>query len=182
MTSLVRGVVVAVGTVLVAAALPGCTSEASTMPRCGDPVRLAVVAQSVPTASYVPCVRALPTGWRVTDFEVARGGTSFVLLSDRAEGRPVDVRLVERCSPDGASPQPPRASGGRAYLRLRSIAPRYAGHRYDVFAGGCVVARFDFARGAHIALMEDLTNAVALLPRRELRLQLRQHLDAELDP
>ena len=170
------------GTIVVGALLSGCGSLAPAAPRCSDPVRLAVVAQSVPTAGYVPCVEQLPAGWQVTEFRAERGGTSFSLLSDRAEGRPVDVRLSRRCSVSGAAPQPPRTAGGRTYLRLRSITPRYAGTRLDVFPGGCVTYRFDFVRGPHIALMDELLVAVELVPRRELRLQLRQQLDAELDP
>jgi len=148
------------GTLLVGALLSGCGSVAPAVPRCSDPVRLAVVAQSVPTAGYVPCVEELPAGWQVTEFGTARGGTDFSLLSDRADGRPVEVRLAPRCSVAGASPQPPRTAGARTYLRLRSITPRYAGTRVDVFPGGCVAYRFDFARGPHIALMDDLLAAV----------------------
>jgi len=170
------------GAIVAGALVSGCDPVPSAVPRCSDPVRLALVAQSVPTAGYVPCVRQLPAGWQVTDFDAARGGTAFSLLSDRTDGRPVEVRLAPRCSVTGASPQPPRTAGGRTYLRLRSITPRYAGTRLDVFPGGCVTYRFDFPRGPHIALMDDLLVAVDLLPRRELRLRLRQRLDAELDP
>jgi hypothetical protein len=118
----------------------------------------------------------------VTRFEAESGGTRFSLLSDRADGRAVDVRLVGRCDVAGATPVPPRTVGGRTYLRLQRIAPRYTGTLYDVFPGGCVSYRFDFARGPHIGLMEELFTAVDLLPRRQLRLDLREQLGEELDP
>jgi hypothetical protein len=143
---------------------------------------MTVVAQSVPSAAYVPCVVDLPTGWQVTRFEPERGGTTFSLLSDRAGGRAVDVELVPDCVVAGATPEPPRTAGGRTYLRLRSLSPRYAGTLYDVFPGGCVRYHFDFARGVHIGLMEDLFATVDLLPRRELRLDVRRDLGEELDP
>ena len=162
--------------------MAGCSSVEPRVPGCDEAARLALVAQSVPTSSYVPCLTELPTGWSVTGFDAARGGTSFELLSDRADGRPVEVRLQRRCSADGASPEPPRTAGGRTYLLLDSISPRYAGTLLDVFPGGCVTYRFDFARGPHLVLMEELFATVDLLPRRQLRLELRQNLDLELDP
>jgi hypothetical protein len=167
---------------LAAVGLTGCASVVPPVPGCGSVSRLTVVAQSVPGAAYVPCVVELPTGWQVTRFEPERGGTTFSLLSDRADGRAVDVELVPSCVVAGATPEPPRTAGGRTYLRLRSISPRYAGTLYDVFPGGCVRYRFDFARGAHIGLLEELFTAVELLPRRELRLEVRRQLDQELDP
>jgi hypothetical protein len=159
-----------------------CSSLEQTIPGCDDAARLTLVAQSVPTSSYVPCLAELPDGWSVTRFDAARGETGFELLSDRADERSVLVRLRRRCSTADASPEPPRTLGGRTYLRLGSISPRYAGTLLDVFPGGCVTYRFDFARGPHLALMEELLASVDLLPRRQLRLELRRDLDLELDP
>jgi hypothetical protein len=167
---------------LLGGTLSGCASVEPRVPGCTETARLALVAQSVPTSSYVPCLTDLPAGWSVTRFDAARGGTSFSLLSDRADGRPVEVRLQRRCTTTGASPEPPRTAGGRTYLLLAGISPRYAGTLLDVFPGGCVTYRFDFARGPHLALMEELFTTVDLLPRRQLRLELRQDLDLELDP
>jgi hypothetical protein len=181
-TALRARALVVLAALLVPAGTSGCASAAPSVPGCDAVSRLAVVAQSVPSAAYVPCVVELPTGWRVTHFEAERGGTTFSLLSDRADGREVDVRLAPACDVAGATPEPPRTEGGRTYLRVRRISPRYAGTLYDVFPGGCVRYGFDFARGAHIALMEDLFGAVDLLPRRELRLELRRELGEELDP
>ena len=160
----------------------GCSSVTDTLPACTSVTRLAVVAQSVPSAAYLPCLRALPTGWESEDFDPTTGGTRFTLLSDRADGRTVDVRLQRHCDVTGASPEPPRTVGGRTYLRLRSISPRFSGTLYDVFPGGCVSYQVDFARGPHIALMEQLQAAVGLVPRRQLRLELRHQLGVELDP
>jgi hypothetical protein len=182
MTSALGRVLVGLAALLLPAGTTGCASVAPSVPGCDSVLRLAVVAQSVPSAAYVPCVVELPTGWQVTRFEAERGGTTFSLLSDRADGRAVDVGLVPSCDVAGATPEPPRTTGGRTYLRVRRISPRYAGTLFDVFPGGCVRYRFDFARGPHIGLMEDLFGAVDLLPRRELRLELRRELGEELDP
>jgi hypothetical protein len=163
-------------------ATSGCALGAETAtPTCEDVERVALVAQSVPSAAYVPCLTRLPTGWRAGGFDVERGSSTLTLRSDRGGGRPVEVVLTEGCDVRGASPAPPRAVGVRSYLRVDSVSPEYAGTAYDVFPGGCVRAEFAFPRGPHIPLMEDLGNAVELVPRREVRIALRNELGVELD-
>lgn len=178
-----RPVVAVAATALLAGALAGCSSASlSGAPTCRQVARLALVAQAVPTSAYVPCLRRLPAGWSVDGFDAHDGGATFVLVSDRAPGHPVEVRLRRRCDVTGASPQPPRTLGGRTYLRLAAISPRYRGTLVDVFPGGCVTYDVDFARGPHIGLVQDVTDAVGLVPRRQLRLELRHLLGTELDP
>ena len=173
------------GAVVAAAALllSSCgLSAATATPQCGAAERLAVVAQAVPTASYVPCVRTLQPGWSATAFDASDGSSRFTLLSDRSGGRPVEVELTAGCDVTGASPERARAEGVRSWVRVRSVSPLYAGQRYDVFTGGCVRVDFAFPRGPHIPLMEELGSAVGLVRRSELAVDLREELGVELDP
>ena len=163
-------------------ALTGCAAFSNTTPRCDEPLRLAIIAQSLPTASYLPCVRDLPQGWSTSGFDATQNGTSFLLDSDRSPGRPVQVRLTATCRPGIASPSPPRAPGVLTYTRLTSVGPRFTGTLYDVFPGGCVSYAFDFAPGSQIALMEQFEKAIGLYPRQQLRLILKQKLGVELNP
>jgi hypothetical protein len=165
-----------------AAALAGCASSGGSVPGCDDPLRLAIVAQSVPTASYLPCLHDLPQGWEASGFDPSRGGTSFLLDSDRSPGRPVTVELTAGCQTGGASTYPARAPGVLTYIRLDSTSPRFAGRLYDVFPGGCVTYAFDFAAGSQIALTEQFESAVQLYSRQQLRLVLKQELGVELNP
>jgi hypothetical protein len=160
----------------------GCTESSATPPSCGSVERLGLLAQSVPTASYLPCIVELPTGWQSAHLVVERGSARFQLQSDRSEGHPVMVRLQDSCDVSRASPFPPRTVGGRSYLGVQSIEPRYLGTLYDVFPGGCVTYRFDFERGVHIALMAQLQSAVGFVSRPDLRRRLRQQLGIELPP
>lgn len=164
------------------ALLTGCAAVSHGAPACGDPLRLAIIAQSLPSASYVPCIRTLPQGWSTSGFNASQRGTSFLLNSDRSPGRPVLVRLTATCEPGSASPSPPRAPGVVTYTRLTSIAPRFAGTLYDVFPGGCVSYAFGFTLGSQIALMEQFEEAVGLYPRQQLRLALKRELGVELGP
>lgn len=170
--------------VLLAAAglITGCAAFSDTAPGCNQPLRLAIVAQSLPSAAYLPCIRTLPPGWSTSGFHAAPGGTSFLLNSDRSPGRPVSVRLTGACRPGLASPSPPRAPGAVTSTRLDSITPRFAGSLYDVFPGGCVSYSFDFTLGSQIALMEQFEQAVGLYPRQQLRLVLKRKLGVGAGP
>jgi hypothetical protein len=166
----------------VASTLTGCAAVHDEVPGCGAPLRLAVIAQSVPSASYVPCIRQLPQGWTTSSFDPLRGATSFTLNSDRAAGSPVTIRLVARCSPGAASSVPSRAPGVLTFTRLYSLSPRVTGRLYDVFPGGCVTYSFSFPLGLHIGLMEEFEGAVGLYSRQQLRVTLEKQLGVELDP
>jgi hypothetical protein len=176
------GALLAVVTLGVTATLTGCASSSDPVPGCGDPLRLAIVAQSVPSASYLPCIRDLPPGWTTAGFDPTQDGTSFLLNSDRSPGQPVTVQLTTACKISGASPSPARAPGALTYTRLDSIRPRFAGRLYDVFPGGCVTYTFDFSHGSQIALMEQFEQTIGLYPRQQLRLVLKRELGVELNP
>lgn len=165
----------------VALAVSGCAGADAGMPACEPSQRLGIMAQSVPGAAYVPCVVSLPPGWSFRSFEVDDSGARFALRSDRAD-RAVEVELAARCDVGSATPVAPRDEGVRTYQRAVSVSPRYAGRLYDVFADGCVTYTFDFARGPHIALLDELQTAVGLYPRRLLRQQLQEDLGITLDP
>ncbi|HEX6568058.1 MAG TPA: hypothetical protein VF015_02805 [Acidimicrobiales bacterium] len=175
-----RGALLLAGAALAAAGCADADTDVG-VPTCEPGQRLGIVAQSVPDAAYVPCVAVLPPGWSFESFSVDDDGTRFSLRSDRSD-RAVDVELVERCDVGSATPITPRDEGVRTYQLAISVSPRYAGRLYDVFARGCVVYEFDFARGPHIALIDELQQAVQLYPRRQLRQELDDELGITLDP
>lgn len=150
------------------AVLSSCATAETAAPRCEAPRRVGITSQAVPGASFVPCVAELPAGWSVESFDVSRGSASFSLRSDRAD-QPVEVRFDDSCDVEGATAVTPRDDGVRTYVRVEAVSPRYAGQMLDVFPGGCVTYSFDFERGPHIALTDELRASVDLYPRRELR-------------
>lgn len=164
-----------------AVAAGGCGGADLVAPECSPGQRLAIVAQSVPAAKYLPCVELLPAGWRVSSFEVDDDGARLGLRSDRS-ARPIGVSLSASCQHGGATSISPRADGVRSYLLVDSISPRYAGRFYDVYSGGCVISEFDFDRGPHITLVDELRSAIGLYPRRQLARELEDDLGVRLDP
>ena len=170
----------AVGALAVGLALGGC-APGDPAPTCDATSRLGIVAQSVDTAAYVPCVAELPAGWSVEDVSIDDDGTTVSLRSDRAD-QEAEVTLVESCDVSRATPIEPRDEGVRSYNEVEAIEPRFAGRFLDVFPGGCVVSRYDFERGPHVALTAELRDAVGLVSRRQLRQELRDDLGITLDP
>lgn len=164
------------------ASVLGCTTPETTMPECEPGGRLATLAQSVPTASRVPCVAEIPVGWNFDSLDVDSGLARFWLDSDRAGLRAAEIELVESCDTSGATAVDPEEDGAARYQRLSSLSPRFIGTTYDVFEGGCVVYRYELVHGPHIALYQELHEAVALFPRRALRDDLREDLGLDLDP
>ncbi|HEX2048516.1 MAG TPA: hypothetical protein VHF27_12165 [Acidimicrobiales bacterium] len=162
--------------------LTSCTTVAGSVPKCDPGQRLAVVAQSVPGASYVPCIQELSEEWSSRSFHAGRDGTRFTLVPNRPGARPVRVVFASACDVTGGVATTPRAEGVRTSIRLEAVSPRYTGTLTDVFAGGCVTYRFDFARGPHIALMEQLGTTIGLFPRRELGLEIHDQYGVDLDP
>jgi hypothetical protein len=151
------------------------------MPECEAGSRLAIIAQSVADAAYVPCITALPAGWSFDRLDVNQRGTTISLRSDRADQR-VEVDLAARCDTAGATPIAPSEAGTRTYQLIESIEPRYAGRFLDVFPGGCVAVSYDFEFGAHVALITEIQQIVGLYSRHELRQHLAADLDIQLDP
>lgn len=175
----------AVGTLVVTTLVPlasGCSVLSQPVPSCASILRLALVAQSVPTAAYVPCLNPLLPGWTAAGFRASSGHSEFSLRSNLASDSPVVVQLVPHCDVTGATVVTPRGPGVSTYRKLRTIAPRYAGTLTDVFPGGCVTYQFDFQRGAHIALIENFESTVALFPRQQLAVDLHRRLGVSLGP
>jgi hypothetical protein len=169
--------------VVLAALVPlasGCSLISQPVPTCGSIQRLALVAQSVPTAAYIPCLNPLPPGWTASGFQASSGHSQFSLRSNLAPSQPVLVRLEPACDVAGATATTPRGPGVSTYTTLRTISPRYSGSLIDVFPGGCVSYQFNFQRGPHIALIENFESAVALYPRQELAVELHRRLGITL--
>ena len=138
-----------------------------------------MMAQSVPTATQVPCIAALPAGWTAADVQVRSGGSTFFLDSDRAGDRAVEVRLrpAADCDVSEAVEVPSDELGMRRFERPDALPPGLAGTRFYVFDGGCVTYRFSFEGTANASLMFEAEQALAF----ELREVLVDHVADRFD-
>lgn len=162
-----RGLVIAAVSVVVASTACTARFQDSAAPSCTKIDTMVLMAQSVPTAQLVPCIRALPAGWAFGGMDIRSGRSTFNLDSDRAGVAAVRVTMTEACSgPRGtevASDEP----ATRRYERIDSLMERYSGTRSYSFSGGCVTYRFRFEqRGT--ALVNDVTLALGFTERSVL--------------
>jgi hypothetical protein len=153
---------------------------------CSDLEPLWLMAQSVPSASLVPCVRSLPIGWTVAEVAVNNGRSVITVDHDRAGQRAVVVRLTAACDLAGATEVTSEQPGARRYLRIDRNAPGFSATRFYVFQGGCVAERFAAPAAGGWQLTSETTSAIGFTTRQELRQALeersggRLHLDPAL--
>jgi hypothetical protein len=129
-------------------------------------------AQSVPSASRVPCVRTLP-GWTVEGANATNGWSGFTINHDRAGERAVIVRLTATCDPAGATEVPSDRPGVRHYQRTQRLTGRFAATWYDRFPGGCVTYQ--------LRSTTDIEGTFATEVPLVVRLTTRQVLEQALD-
>src|SRR5882672_5705762 len=105
---------------------------------CHEPEPLWLLAQSVPSASLVPCVRALPAGWAVATAKARNGLSEFTLAHD-PDSQAMTVRLTAACTTSGATRRPADQPRARRYERTNARSGQVTW--YTVFPGGCITTQ-----------------------------------------
>jgi hypothetical protein len=151
----------------------------------GTPAQgVVLMAQSVPTAAYVPCLESMPVGWHIADVRAGNDGASFTLDSDRDGVRALEIRLTGECDTSAASEIPSDRPEMRRLEEVSSLTPQFVGRRYYVFEGGCITVHFRLAGQNASEPLAVATQSVGTLPREALRAHVRDQTDGrlELDP
>jgi hypothetical protein len=174
-----------------AVSLTGCDDTPSTAitdaPLCsvgddGAGNGVVLMAQAVPTATWVPCIRtALPLGWEFRHLEARDGIARFWLDSDRDGDKAVEVRLTARCGTAGATRIASDREGMLRLERVERTSPTYVGKRYYIFDGGCLTLAFALHGedpGEALALGSQV---VGVVTRADLQAQVRQDSGGRLD-
>jgi len=160
--------------------LSGCAGGSTLItaaPLCAGPDGadngVVLMAQSVPTATQVPCIRsALPLGWNFHHLDARNGRAQFSLDSDRDGQMAVEVRLEASCTTAGATEVPSDRDGMRRLERVGRTSPSYAGTRYYLFDGGCLSVVFSLASNDAGEALAVASQAVGFVSRDELRAQV----------
>jgi tRNA A-37 threonylcarbamoyl transferase component Bud32 len=136
-------------------------------PDCGTGNLMVLMAQSVPSATAVPCIASLPAGWELHSVHVRENRSRFSLDSDKAGSRAVEVTLLPRgrCDATGATEVPSDQVGMQRLERPEQLPPDLRSTRYYLFDGGCVTYRFAFHGEASASLMFDAESALSFQPR-----------------
>jgi tRNA A-37 threonylcarbamoyl transferase component Bud32 len=151
---------------------------------CSNLEPLWLMAQSVPSASLVPCVQVIPVGWSVAEVAVNSGRSLITVDHDRAGRAAVVVQLTASCDLAGAAEVTSEQPGARRYLRIDRNAPEFSATRAYVFPGGCITERFTAPAASGQQLTGETSSAIGFTTREELRQALRQRSDGrlQLDP
>lgn len=143
-----------------------------------------LLAQSVPTAAYVPCLETIPLGWDVAGLEATDEDARFWLNSNRDGQRAVEIRLDESCDTVGATRIPSDREGMQRWERVSQVTPRYEGTRFYVFAGGCISVLFRLSGENRAEPLGFATQGIGTVPRDTVREAVHKQTDGrlELDP
>ncbi len=161
---------------------------------CSQIEELWLEAQSVPSASRIPCVQALPAG--IVGALHVRNGESVLELGHasvnininagdqpqaRSEAGSVTIRLTAACDVRTAGEGRTVALGIR---RFQVQEPRGTPVVADVFPGGCVTYRPEPGMDSSASLLDQAERAVVSRTRDDLREALRRRSAGrlELDP
>ena len=128
-----------------------------------------LLAQSVPSASLVPCVQLLPVGWKVAEVAVNNGRSVITLDHDRAGAAAVVVRMAAACDPAGAPEKPPPEPGVRRFVREERLAGAFSATWWDRFPGGCVTYRLHSTVDVDGRFTTELPALLGFASREELR-------------
>jgi hypothetical protein len=144
--------------------------EGNGTPSCGTDNVMVLMAQSVPTATSLPCLAALPAGWELGGLAVKRGESRFWLDSDLAGQGAVTVTLLppSGCRTDEAVEVLSDEPDMQRFEQPERLPPELRTTRYYTFAGGCVTYEFDFGAEADTDLLFAADSALAFQARRPL--------------
>src|SRR6266496_2587995 len=147
---------------------------------CTDLEPLWLQAQSVPSASLVPCLRPIPAGWKLMNVTVNDGRSVLTFDSDRAGTGAMVVRLTAGCAAGRGTEVAPDHLGVRRYMLIEQQAPRFVATRYDVFVGGCVTTRFSIPAETRAQLTAEAATLLDFTTRQALQRTLEQRSDGRL--
>ncbi|MGH8862049.1 MAG: hypothetical protein ACRDVG_12605 [Jatrophihabitantaceae bacterium] len=162
---------------------PTCPARTERAPdRLSGPLILS--AQSVPTATLVPCLHALPAGWTLHDAAARRGQASIVLDFGRDNDRAATVTLSRTCDVTRATGTATDEPGTSRYERVDDVPAGYRAERYYVFSGGCVRYEFNLRGATGPEQVSTISRALGFVDRAVLRrlVHERSHGRFELDP
>jgi hypothetical protein len=184
-----RGRVLPLLALLVVGSAAGCASDTTAtteLPNCatGDQTAsngVVLMAQSVPTATWVPCLRTtLPLGWDFQHLDARNGSSRFWLNSDRDGQKAIEVRLADSCHTAGATEIVSDREGMRRLERVTRTTPHFEGERYYVFDGGCITIVFRLTGDNPGEPLGLATQVVGSVSRAELQQQVREESNGRL--
>jgi tRNA A-37 threonylcarbamoyl transferase component Bud32/membrane-associated phospholipid phosphatase len=142
---------------------------------CADLEPQWLLAQSVPSASLVPCLGPLPAGWSVGPVTVNDGRSVIRMNHDRAGTNVLVIELTAGCDIQGASQVDSNQPQVRRYQRIDRQTPRFEAIHFDRFPGGCVTTQASVPAANRAEVTGDLAPILHYTTRQALQQALDQH-------
>jgi hypothetical protein len=182
------GVLVAVAAALLAA---GCSSAIDTPLQvlpctpAGDRLdkQMVLMAQSVPTASAVPCLRTALDDWFLDDLDSWDGHTriEFSRLIDQVA---LTIELTRACDHGAAVETATDQPGTQRFDERIRDGSSYRDRRFYLLPGACVAYTFQLTGTGAEEAADDISRALGLVSRDQLAAQVRGYSGGrlQLDP
>jgi hypothetical protein len=185
----VRRLAIAAVMLLIVVALVGAysamqsdTSEANVVPGTVCPTNTVndLVAQSVPSASLVPCVSLFGGRWSVVGEDYTSHGSTVSMTGHNSAEVTWKVAFDENCDTSEMTPAG-QSNGATVSQSEHSTDTSSTRTQSFVFDGGCVTStvlipsQFD-----HDLVIADVDAALVLVPRSALNAQVRAATDGKL--
>jgi hypothetical protein len=159
---------------------PAARPMQCTQPRGGVSGMHILLAQAVPTASAVPCLRGAVENWIVETFEVRDGRATIRFTYRFGDDETATVEMARSCDTRGAAEVSSEQPGMRRYDREVRRGDVYASERYYVYEEACTWLRFNLTgRGADLRGAE-LSGALGFVSRESLDRGIRETTDGRL--
>jgi hypothetical protein len=162
-------------------------------PSIGDPVgllpctpsgdrldqRLVLMAQSVPTASAVPCMGASLDDWFLDDMDSSDGYTriEFSRLIDEFA---LTIELTPACDPGAATEVATDQPGTQRFDERIRTGGSFLDRRFYLLPGACLAYRFALTGAGAEAAADDISRAIRLVGRDQLADQVRSYSGGRL--
>lgn len=165
---------------------PVVVGSAAGLPRCAQDGAahesgVVALAQSVPSAQWLPCVREVPVGWTFASFEPENGRSRLGFASDRDGPAALTVYLRPSCDLAGAMEVPSGRPELRRYERATRVSSGYGGERHYTFPGGCITYVFDLRGDTRAEPVAAISEAFGFLSRAEVARQVHDSSDGRLE-
>jgi hypothetical protein len=159
---------------------PRCPSQTGQSAQEVSP-GVVLMAQSVRSASWLPCINTLPVGFSYERLDATNRGAHFWLNAGAEGTHAVRVALSRACDLRGADETTSERNGMRRYERIDDVGSGYRGEWFYVFRGGCVTYRFDLHGATGATSAATLSVALSFVSRATIAQQLHDYSGGRLD-
>jgi hypothetical protein len=150
---------------MAAGAMSGCATQENAQPICRSDSPTVLMAESVPSASLIPCVRVLPGGWTYRAFEANDTGSTFS-LQESDLGAVLEVRFTASCEPTGQPSQVDGFPTAKEYQSVEAGGARVL--TVTTFPGGCTRTALTFPAPPAASNVQTIHGALSFIPRTDV--------------